>query len=223
MIHRMDPPRGSGARADAGGVEPMLAMLADAARATTTAGRTRSSGTGCGRSPTARPAGMRLESRTLQRRHRPATPSCARLGRRARLDATRSSTASSSPSTTSGSPSFERLQQRMHHASRVAPSGGGWATARSPTWSSTSSTSTATTVRRSRTRERRERLEGLELDGPKLADARATTAATARSCSAAPRERGLEGLVAKRLDSRYAPGRRTRAWLKVKNPCARSW
>src|SRR5215207_4635653 len=28
---------------------------------------------------------------------------------------------------------------------------------------------------------------------------------------------GLEGLVAKRLDSRYLPGRRTRAWLKVKN------
>jgi bifunctional non-homologous end joining protein LigD len=31
------------------------------------------------------------------------------------------------------------------------------------------------------------------------------------------KERGLEGLVAKRLDSRYLPGRRTRAWLKVKN------
>ncbi len=30
-------------------------------------------------------------------------------------------------------------------------------------------------------------------------------------------ERGLEGLVAKRLDSRYLPGRRSRAWLKVKN------
>ena len=30
-------------------------------------------------------------------------------------------------------------------------------------------------------------------------------------------ERDLEGLVAKRLDSRYLPGRRSRAWLKVKN------
>jgi len=29
-------------------------------------------------------------------------------------------------------------------------------------------------------------------------------------------ERRLEGVVAKRLDSRYEPGRRTRAWLKVK-------
>jgi len=28
---------------------------------------------------------------------------------------------------------------------------------------------------------------------------------------------GLEGIVAKRLDSRYEPGRRSRAWLKIKN------
>lgn len=33
---------------------------------------------------------------------------------------------------------------------------------------------------------------------------------------AAAGERGLEGIVAKRLDSPYEPGRRTRAWLKVK-------
>ncbi len=38
------------------------------------------------------------------------------------------------------------------------------------------------------------------------------------------RERGLEGLVAKERDSRYLPGKRTRAWIKVKTtrtmPCA---
>jgi bifunctional non-homologous end joining protein LigD len=34
---------------------------------------------------------------------------------------------------------------------------------------------------------------------------------------AASREQGLEGLVAKRLDSRYAPGRRDAGWLKIKN------
>jgi bifunctional non-homologous end joining protein LigD len=33
----------------------------------------------------------------------------------------------------------------------------------------------------------------------------------------ATRDQSLEGIVAKRLDSRYVPGRRTRAWLKVKN------
>ncbi|MGI8920832.1 MAG: non-homologous end-joining DNA ligase [Solirubrobacteraceae bacterium] len=34
---------------------------------------------------------------------------------------------------------------------------------------------------------------------------------------AATREQGLEGVVAKQLDSRYLPGRRSRAWVKVKN------
>jgi bifunctional non-homologous end joining protein LigD len=33
----------------------------------------------------------------------------------------------------------------------------------------------------------------------------------------ATREQGLEGVVAKRLDSRYEPGRRPGSWLKVKN------
>ncbi|HEY2435533.1 MAG TPA: DNA ligase D, partial [Solirubrobacteraceae bacterium] len=33
----------------------------------------------------------------------------------------------------------------------------------------------------------------------------------------ATREQGLEGVVAKRLDSRYEPGRRSGAWVKVKN------
>lgn len=33
---------------------------------------------------------------------------------------------------------------------------------------------------------------------------------------AAVRERGLEGIVAKRLDSRYRPGERTEAWQKIK-------
>ena len=32
----------------------------------------------------------------------------------------------------------------------------------------------------------------------------------------AARERGLEGVVAKRIESRYEPGKRTREWLKVK-------
>src|SRR2546423_4947118 len=64
--------------------------------------------------------------------------------------------------------------------------------------------------------ERRERLEQLELDGAgwqtpshHLGEGTALLRLT--------QERGLEGLVAKRLDSRYLPGRRSRAWLKVKN------
>jgi hypothetical protein len=34
---------------------------------------------------------------------------------------------------------------------------------------------------------------------------------------AASREQRLEGLIAKRLGSKYAPGKRTRDWIKVKN------
>jgi bifunctional non-homologous end joining protein LigD len=65
-------------------------------------------------------------------------------------------------------------------------------------------------------RERRARLEELGLSGP----AWSTPALHLRDGAgllAASAERGLEGLVAKRLDSRYEPGRRSGAWLKLKN------
>jgi bifunctional non-homologous end joining protein LigD len=64
--------------------------------------------------------------------------------------------------------------------------------------------------------ERRESLEGLGLDGPHWQTPsyhRGEGEALLRLTAA----RDLEGLMAKRLDSRYLPGRRSRAWLKVKN------
>ena len=114
-----------------------------------------------------------------------------------------------------GRPSFERLQQRMHL------------------------TSDAVIKRRAKDApasfvvfdvlfvdgerllelplsERRERLEALRLEGPSwqtpaihMGDGAALLAATAAQ--------GLEGLVAKRLDSTYEPGRRASSWIKVKN------
>ncbi|AYY14043.1 DNA ligase D [Actinobacteria bacterium YIM 96077] len=64
--------------------------------------------------------------------------------------------------------------------------------------------------------ERRRELEELDLDeahwqvpGYHRGDARALLEAT--------REQGIEGLIAKRLDSPYRPGRRSGDWLKVKN------
>ena len=45
--------------------------------------------------------------------------------------------------------------------------------------------------------------------GPGVADARATTWATAQACSRPPRRRGWKGIVAKRLDCPYVPGRRS--------------
>jgi bifunctional non-homologous end joining protein LigD len=64
--------------------------------------------------------------------------------------------------------------------------------------------------------ERRERLEALKLDGPSW-QTPSYHRGDGKSLLDLTRQRGLEGLVAKRLDSRYLPGRRTRAWLKVKN------
>ncbi len=64
--------------------------------------------------------------------------------------------------------------------------------------------------------QRRGRLAELELDG-----ARWQTPAFHRGEGAAlldaSHHLGLEGVVAKRLDSGYEPGRRSRAWIKVKN------
>ena len=64
--------------------------------------------------------------------------------------------------------------------------------------------------------ERRERLDALELEGPSW-QTPSHHRGEGKALLGLTEERGLEGLVAKRLDSRYLPGRRSRAWLKVKN------
>jgi bifunctional non-homologous end joining protein LigD len=64
--------------------------------------------------------------------------------------------------------------------------------------------------------ERRPRLEELELSGPSWRVPDAHPGAGSKLLEATKRQ-GLEGVVAKRLDSCYEPGRRTGAWLKVKN------
>ena len=64
--------------------------------------------------------------------------------------------------------------------------------------------------------ERREQLDALKLEGPSWQTPRSHRG-EGKALLDLTRERDLEGLVAKRLDSRYLPGRRSRAWLKVKN------
>jgi bifunctional non-homologous end joining protein LigD len=64
--------------------------------------------------------------------------------------------------------------------------------------------------------ERRKGLEDLGLDGPNW-QTPSYHRGEGESLLNLTRQRDLEGLVAKRLDSRYLPGKRTRAWLKVKN------
>jgi bifunctional non-homologous end joining protein LigD len=62
---------------------------------------------------------------------------------------------------------------------------------------------------------RRELLEELDLQGESW-QTPAYSVGHAAELLAASAERQLEGIVLKRLDSRYAPGKRTGAWLKVK-------
>ncbi len=65
-------------------------------------------------------------------------------------------------------------------------------------------------------RRRRELLEKLELAGPSW-QTPAYSTEHAKELLAVSGERGLEGLVIKRLESAYSPGKRTGEWLKVKN------
>lgn len=111
-------------------------------------------------------------------------------------------------------PSFERLQQRMHVTSdsairRLAREVPVVFLAFDLLWLDGHSTLALPYE------DRRRLLEQLSVDGPSwqtppfYVDGRALADAT--------RDAGLEGVVAKRLDSPYLPGARSRSWLKVKN------
>jgi bifunctional non-homologous end joining protein LigD len=114
-----------------------------------------------------------------------------------------------------GKPSFERLQSRMHVTS--------------PSAVKRLSKSTPVvyaifdllyldgeTLMALPYEQRRERLESLGLGGPAWRVPAVQRGAGARLL-AATQQQGLEGVVAKRLDSRYEPGRRTGAWIKIKH------
>jgi bifunctional non-homologous end joining protein LigD len=64
--------------------------------------------------------------------------------------------------------------------------------------------------------ERRERLDALGLEGERWC-VPAFHVGEGKALLAATDEQGLEGVVAKRLDSIYVPGRRGSSWLKIKN------
>jgi bifunctional non-homologous end joining protein LigD len=64
--------------------------------------------------------------------------------------------------------------------------------------------------------ERRDQLTELGLNGPTWRTP-ANHVGDGAAMLEASRAQGLEGIIAKRLDAPYAPGRRTPAWVKVKN------
>ena len=114
-----------------------------------------------------------------------------------------------------GRPSFGRLQQRMHIADRGVAE-------------QLSRTVPAVFLAFDLLRidghsltglpyvERRELLERLDLDGPSWHTPPAFEGSAAEAF-AASQDQGLEGVVAKRLDSVYRPGVRSSEWTKVKN------
>jgi bifunctional non-homologous end joining protein LigD len=114
-----------------------------------------------------------------------------------------------------GKPSFERLQSRMHLTGQAAVK------RRAKELPVTYVAFDLLWLDGHRTTglpyaDRRRLLAGLELDGPSWR-APAHHEGDGGALLEATREQGLEGVVAKRLDSIYEPGRRSGAWIKVKN------
>jgi bifunctional non-homologous end joining protein LigD len=116
---------------------------------------------------------------------------------------------------TEGRPSFERLQSRMHLASDSAVRRRVKDTPVTYVIFDLLYLDGHSTLALGY-QQRRELLEALELEGPAWR-APAYHRGEGSALLAATRELGIEGVVAKRLDSTYEPGRRSSGWLKVKN------
>jgi bifunctional non-homologous end joining protein LigD len=116
---------------------------------------------------------------------------------------------------TEGRPSFERLQSRMHLASDSAVRRRVKDTPVTYVIFDLLYLDGHSTLALGY-EQRRELLEALELEGPAWR-APAYHRGEGSALLAATRELGIEGVVAKRLDSTYEPGRRSSGWLKVKN------
>jgi bifunctional non-homologous end joining protein LigD len=116
-----------------------------------------------------------------------------------------------------GRPSFERLQSRMHLASDSAVRRRMRDTPVTYVIFDLLYLEGHSTVSLAY-EQRRELLETLELEGAAWR-APAYHRGEGSALLAATRDLGIEGVIAKRLDSTYAPGQRTSAWVKVKNVC----
>jgi bifunctional non-homologous end joining protein LigD len=116
-----------------------------------------------------------------------------------------------------GRPSFERLQSRMHLASdsavrrRMKDIPVNYVAFDLLYVDGRTTTSLGY-------EERRELLDALDVEGDAWR-APAYHRGEGRALLAATRELGIEGIVAKRLDSTYETGRRSPAWVKIKNVC----
>ncbi|MGH9081485.1 MAG: non-homologous end-joining DNA ligase [Acidimicrobiales bacterium] len=115
-----------------------------------------------------------------------------------------------------GHPSFSRLQRRMHVTSAAA--------VRKAAVADPASLVLFDLLHRegrsllaSPYHQRRRELESLGLSGPRWAVTPAFTDEPGSEALRIAAELGMEGVVAKRRDSPYRPGTRSRDWVKVKN------
>ncbi len=166
----------------------------------------RSSGTACARSPTRQPGQLRLQQPQPARHHRAAIPRCVALNRAL---GSRTAVLDGELVAFDARGSAQLRAPAAAHAPRLATSAVRRAHRDPPVvyvvfdllYLDGHSLMTLPYA------ERRERLEELALDGPAWRTPAAHRGDGA-ALLAASAEQGLEGLVAKRLDSRYEPGRR---------------
>jgi bifunctional non-homologous end joining protein LigD len=212
MIHRMDPPADPSREPMPERVQPMLATLAtEVPKGDEWAFEIKWDGVRA--IAYSEPGRLRFESRTL-RDVTAAYPELSKLNRalshhRAVLDG------EIVAFDEDGRPSFARLQHRMHVSSesaarRLAKSNPVVYVLFDLLWLDGHS------LMELGYEERRERLAELDLTGPNWQTPEYMRSG-GEELLAASAAQGLEGIVAKRLDCPYEPGRRARGWLKVKN------
>jgi bifunctional non-homologous end joining protein LigD len=213
LIHRMDPPADPGATAMPDKLVPMMARLASSVPANEDAWGYEIKWDGVRAIAYCEPGRIVLSSRNLT----DITSRYPELRRISRQLGSRSAVLDGEVAAldANGRPSFQRLQSRMHLGSESAVRRimkdvpvtymifdllylDGRLTMEDPY------------------RERRALLEGLGLEGPSWQTPAYHRGDGQRLLNASSKQ-GLEGIIAKRLDSRYEPGRRSGSWLKIKN------
>ena len=211
MIHRMDP-----APADWQAlpqlVRPMLCQIGTC-RPTTPAGPTSSSGTVSGRWPMSTGAGSgwgRATTGTSPSR----TPSCGAWAR-PWVPGRPSSTVSWWPWTSRAGPASGSSRRGCTCPTLPGPAGW-WTPCPSTIWCSTSCTSTATPRSTSPTTSGAGSSSPSASTAPHWATPPTFVDTPGSAVLDAARDQGLEGVVAKRRDSLYQPGRRSAQWIKIK-------
>src|SRR3954471_15850543 len=210
MIHRMDPPEDPGREPLPESIEPMLARSGPLPEEEGWAFEVKWDGVRA----IAYIEGGRIRLASRNRTNiTPRYPELSPLGRA--LGAHSAVLDGEVVSFADGVPSFQRLQRRMHLTSesqvrRLAQTEPVVYMIFDLLWLDGHSLMGETYE------QRRAKLAELELSGPSW-QAPAHHVGDGEAMLAASRAQGLEGIVAKRLDCPYIPGRRSPGWVKIKN------